>query len=34
MVLPLNKDAFTGVEGVVRYRPEFQQGVEGGNEGS
>lgn len=28
MVLPLDKNALTGIEGVVRYRPEFHQGLE------
>jgi len=29
MVLVLNKEALAGIEGVVRYRPEFHQASEG-----
>ena len=29
MVLPLNREALAGIEGVVRYRPQFHQAFKG-----
>jgi len=29
MILPLNREVLGGVEGVVRYRPEFQRAMKG-----